>query len=108
SLSGDWRDSGQGIDLRAALAVNVPGFPIPQPSLAASAGHQTALVAAGVVRHEETSAFAVAKAAARAAIEEIRADEKAARQMDELRASVMEKKMAQLRRHRMMSTMRSR
>jgi hypothetical protein len=104
SLSGDWRDSGHGIDLRAALAVNVPGFPIQHPSLAASAGRQTALVAAGVVPHQEDSTFAVAKAAAKAAIEEIRSQEKAAKEMAALRDAHYEKKMAQLRRGRMLAT----
>lgn len=104
SLSGDWRDTGGGIDLRAALAVNVPGFPIQHPTLAASGGRQTALVAAGVVRHEENPAFAVAKAAARAAIEEMRGDEKAARDMAALAAARTEKKMSELRRARMLAT----
>lgn len=37
SLSGDWRRIGGSLELVAALAVNVPGFPIPR-SVAASAG----------------------------------------------------------------------
>lgn len=50
SLSGDWRNIGGNLELVAALAVNVPGFPVPrvQAGLAAS-GQQTALVAAGAV-----------------------------------------------------------
>lgn len=50
-LSGDWRGiSGGGLEMIAALTVNVPGFPIPaQPGFAASAAGQTALVAAGIV-----------------------------------------------------------
>ncbi|MCJ7725388.1 MAG: hypothetical protein MUP76_03250, partial [Acidimicrobiia bacterium] len=48
-ISGDWRSIGGNLELVAALAVNVPGFPVPRPALAASAGRQTALVAAGVV-----------------------------------------------------------
>jgi hypothetical protein len=50
SLSGDWRSIKGGLELVAALAVNVPGFPVPrvQAGLAAS-GVQTALVAAGYV-----------------------------------------------------------
>lgn len=48
-ISGDWRSIGGHLELVAALAVNVPGFPVPRPALAASAGRQTALVAAGVV-----------------------------------------------------------
>ena len=52
TLSGDWRTIGEGLELVAALAVNVPGFPIPRLSLAASAGRQTALVAAGMVKRD--------------------------------------------------------
>jgi 8-oxo-dGTP pyrophosphatase MutT (NUDIX family) len=51
-LSGDWREVRRGsgeLELVAALAVNVGGFPVPRLSIAASAGHTTALVAAGVV-----------------------------------------------------------
>lgn len=50
ALSGDWRRIGGSLELVAALAVNVPGFPIPRVALAASGERQTALVAAGVVR----------------------------------------------------------
>jgi 2'-5' RNA ligase len=53
SYSGDWREvvinGVADIEMIAALAVNVPGFPIPRPAMAASAGHTTALVAAGIV-----------------------------------------------------------
>lgn len=48
-LSGDWRDIGGNLELVAALHVNVQGFPIPRTAIAASGGHQTALVAAGMV-----------------------------------------------------------
>jgi hypothetical protein len=44
-LSGDWRRHGSGLELVAALAVNVPGFPVVR-SVAAS-GAPLALVAAG-------------------------------------------------------------
>lgn len=53
AVSGDWRDVGGGLELVAALAVNVPGFPIPASAtprrlvgLTAS-GERLALVAAG-------------------------------------------------------------
>ena len=36
ALSGDWRRTATGLELVAALAVNVPGFPIPRTALAAS------------------------------------------------------------------------
>ena len=45
-LSGDWRAIGGELELVAALVVNVPGFPIPRPSLAAAGGKQVSLVAA--------------------------------------------------------------
>lgn len=50
ALSGDWRMAGKSQELVAALAVNVPGFPIVAPALAASGGHTTALVAAGMIQ----------------------------------------------------------
>lgn len=43
ALSGDWRPIGGSLELVAALAVNVPGFPIPRARVAG--GQQTALVA---------------------------------------------------------------
>lgn len=50
SLSGDWRRSGGNLELVAALAVNVAGFPIERVALAASAsGELESLVAANVV-----------------------------------------------------------
>lgn len=54
-LSGDWRRIGSNYELVAALAVNVPGFPIPKTSLVASAalGGLSAIIAAGVVTTDE-------------------------------------------------------
>ena len=49
ALSGDWRRIGGNLELVAALAVNVPGFPIPRVAMAASAGRTLSLVAAAVV-----------------------------------------------------------
>lgn len=50
ALSGDWRGIRGNRELVAALAVNVPGFPIPRTALAASADQgDYALVAAGVL-----------------------------------------------------------
>jgi hypothetical protein len=37
ALSGDWRGYNGNLELVAALVVNVPGFPVPRPALAASA-----------------------------------------------------------------------
>jgi hypothetical protein len=44
-LSGDWRRIGNGLELVAALAVNVPGFPVPRSRVAS--GVPMSLVAAG-------------------------------------------------------------
>lgn len=54
ALSGDWRRAGSGLELVAALAVNVPGFGIPRTQIAASAEGQLSLVAAGVVQPAQT------------------------------------------------------
>lgn len=49
-LSGDWRSVRGNLELVAALGVNVPGFPIPEPSLVASAdGEVFSLTAAAIV-----------------------------------------------------------
>jgi hypothetical protein len=48
SLSGDWRRVNGELELVAALAVNVPGFPIPRTQTAVAASAQIALVAAGI------------------------------------------------------------
>lgn len=74
SLSGDWRSIGGNLELVAALAVNVPGFPIPR-SLAASAnvvvlpteraqarvaaGATVALVASGIVARRSDPSEAI-------------------------------------------------
>jgi hypothetical protein len=50
AVSGDWRDVGGSLELVAALVVNVPGFPIPVPAVAASGARPVAMVASGVVR----------------------------------------------------------
>ena len=49
TLSGDWRTIAAGLDLVGALAVNVPGFPIPRLQVSAAGGRPTSLVAAGIV-----------------------------------------------------------
>jgi hypothetical protein len=75
SLSGDWRDRGGSLQMIAALAVSVPGFPVLREAVAASAldlgegvlgwhvdGRQTALVASGIVRPAETALEALVAA----------------------------------------------
>lgn len=48
-VSGDWRKIGGGLKMVAALACNVPGFPIPRVASRVASGAQTALVASGIV-----------------------------------------------------------
>jgi 2'-5' RNA ligase len=48
-VSGDWRGIGGSLELVAALAVNVPGFPIPRTQALAASGQQISLIAAGLV-----------------------------------------------------------
>lgn len=55
SVSGDWRPQGTGLELFAALVVNVNGFPIPHTAVAASAAGVLGLVAAGIVRPDPVS-----------------------------------------------------
>lgn len=52
ALSGDWRRIRGELELVAALAVNVPGFPVPRTQASVKAGTQESLVAAGVVTPE--------------------------------------------------------
>jgi hypothetical protein len=54
-LSGDWRRIGGSLELVGLLAVNVPGFPIPRMSMAASADGQSSLVAAGIIDREDAA-----------------------------------------------------
>lgn len=49
-ISGDWRKENGNLELVAALAVNVPGFPvIPRPQGMVASGELTSLVATGMV-----------------------------------------------------------
>lgn len=48
-LSGDWRTIGGNLELVGALAVNVPGFPVPRPAGRIGSDEMVTLVAAGVV-----------------------------------------------------------
>ena len=63
AISGDWRQVKAGRDdmeMIAALAVNVPGFPIPRPSmLVASSGQPLSLVAAAIPLHDGQDAGSV-------------------------------------------------
>lgn len=61
ALSGDWREvysrGRHSMELVAALAVNVQGFPVPRTSFAVENGRQLSLVAAGIVRRPEGADF---------------------------------------------------
>jgi hypothetical protein len=61
-LSGDWREVVRGskeLELVAALAVNVGGFPVPNVQIAASEGRIVSLVAAGIVEDDPIGEIAV-------------------------------------------------
>ena len=66
SLSGDWRKLGGELELVAALAVNVPGFPIVETHLAAS-GCPDSLIATGLVFGETAEKPAPSKGVVAAA-----------------------------------------
>ena len=55
-LSGDWRTLAGNLELVAALAVNVPGFPVPRPAGLAASGRLESLVAAGMVPPRQVAA----------------------------------------------------
>ena len=59
SLSGDWRRINGNMELLAALAVNVPGFPIPRTQTMMVAGAQEMLTASGIVQEVEPESFEV-------------------------------------------------
>lgn len=48
-ISGDWRRIGGNLELVAALAVNVPGFPVPRPQGLVASGTVYSLTASGMV-----------------------------------------------------------
>lgn len=58
-LSGDWRRIGSGLELVAALAVNMPGYPIPRPAGLVASGAVASLVAAGMVAPKVDEATAM-------------------------------------------------
>lgn len=88
ALSGDWRAIGGSLEMVAALAVNVPGFPIPRTAVTASGDMDLALVAAGMVIDEpqEVTQEDVIGDIVKAAISEYRAQEKAMQSLPDLRA----------------------
>lgn len=69
--SGDWRDIGGSLEMVAALAVNVPGFPVPRIGI--KGGRQRSLAAAGVVMPNEPVRAIDISAAVMAAVDELEA-----------------------------------
>lgn len=55
ALSGDWRPAPEGVEMVAALAVNVPGYLVPRVSVAMSGDKVYALTAAGVATPESVA-----------------------------------------------------
>ena len=58
-ISGDWRTIRGSLELVGALAVNVPGFPVPRPQGLLASGEVRSLQASGVVAHDDSAARAV-------------------------------------------------
>ena len=57
-ISGDWRTIRGSLELVGALAVNVPGFPVPRPKGLLASGEVRSLQASGVVAHDDSAARA--------------------------------------------------
>lgn len=57
-ISGDWRTIRGSLELVGALAVNVPGFPVPRPQGLLASGEIKSLMASGVVAHDDSAARA--------------------------------------------------
>lgn len=57
-ISGDWRTIRGSLELVGALAVNVPGFPVPRPQGLLASGEVRSLQASGVVAHNDSAARA--------------------------------------------------
>lgn len=55
-ISGDWRTIRGSLELVGALAVNVPGFPVPRPRGLLASGEVKSLLASGVVAHDDQAA----------------------------------------------------
>jgi 8-oxo-dGTP pyrophosphatase MutT (NUDIX family) len=92
--SGDWREVVRGsrqLELVAALAVNVGGFPVPRMQISASGGRIVSLTAAGVVEKDPVDEL-VEEVAVRL---EQRAEAKVA--AESLRAKVVAPRLASLR-----------
>jgi 8-oxo-dGTP pyrophosphatase MutT (NUDIX family) len=98
-LSGDWREVRRGsgeLELVAALAVNVGGFPVPRIGLAASGGRQTSLVAAGVITNSDDPIDDIADAVV-ARLDERRERQEAAQRLAAMEQAEVEARLSALR-----------
>lgn len=86
--SGDWRRIAGGQELVAALMVNVPGFPVPRPALAASGGRVISMVAINPVLPSYGLAVANADEIATAVVKRMREGERRASRIREMRRTV--------------------
>jgi hypothetical protein len=100
-LSGDWRQIGRDLELVAALAVNVPGFPIPHARAGVYNGEQVSLVAAGLDIEEsplvETFSADQVAGIVRTAVAELRHQEKIAAKAAPIRDALRAKQIESLR-----------
>jgi len=96
-LSGDWRGIRGNLELVAALAVNVPGFPVPR--LAASGGRQTALITppALAASAQESEVVVDVHALAVAVLDEMAARARRAQRVDALASFADEDRRARAR-----------
>ena len=90
AVSGDWREIGGQSEFVAALAVNVGGFPIPRLGFAASGTRVTAMTAAAIVmqderEHDQEDSI---KELIKAAVREVREEDKRVHRAGELRAEL--------------------
>lgn len=70
-LSGDWRRIAGSMELVAALAVNIPGFPIPRARAGFTTNRQASLVASGVVDRSQVALHAQLGDIVTAAVENV-------------------------------------
>lgn len=90
ALSGDWRRIGSSLEMVAALAVNVPGFPVPRTAIAASGTTDVALVAAAVVSESNNDEEALVYDLVSKAIDAYKKSEKRAAEAQKLRGMFVE------------------
>jgi len=88
AISGDWRRIGAGMEMVAALAVNVPGFPIPRTAIRASGMMDEAMVAAAVVLQTDSEESTMLKQFAKDVIREVREEDKRVERLSTTRVKI--------------------